>query len=54
MLYEAAHLLPEIVGPSCVDIKNDWRQVVIISGEVEAVDTKDVLVAPCIVPSRVG
>ena len=52
MLYEAAQVLPESVGPSSVEIKSDWKQVIIISGEAESSE-KTKLVGPCIVPSKV-
>lgn len=52
MLYEAAHILPESLGPSCVEIQSDWKQVIVISGEVEDADTEEKLLAPCIVPSK--
>ena len=54
MLYEGAELLPETIEPSYVEVSNDWKQVVVISGEVESADTSDKLEAPCIVPPKVG
>ncbi len=53
MLYEAGHLLPPSTGSACMEIKNDWKQVIVISGAAEAIDSRQQLVAPCIVPSKV-
>jgi hypothetical protein len=53
MLYEAAHILPECKDSHCVEIENDWKQVILFSGEVVSTDTKERLVAPCIVPNKV-
>ncbi len=53
MLYEAAHILPESAIATTIEIENDWKQVIIISGEVESPEIKQKLIAPCIVPSKV-
>lgn len=36
-----------------MEVQSDWKQVIVISGEVEAIDIKQKLVAPCRVPSKV-
>ena len=53
MLYDGAHLLPP-QSSGIIEIKNEWKQVIIISGEVISVDTNVTLEAPCIVPPKVG
>ena len=53
MLHETAYIVT-VPDPPVLDILNDWRQIIVISGAVQCMDTHEKLVAPCIVPGKVG
>ena len=54
MLNENSHIESTPNPIPVLEVSNEWKHVIVISGTVESVDTREKLHAPCIVPSKVG
>ena len=54
ILYQNAIMIPKPKGPHPhLEILDDWKQVVVVSGEATCTETQQTFTAPCIVPNRV-